>query len=377
MPGKSAETKFATSINQGSISADDGLPSFAHSISIQHMERETEGRLSYSILRTLLENTPRKLGSVRLESFRPVQSSPEYLDFLTCICTKAERLSFDYAALSQTAEIERLATGLAQPDGPRQLTVDLHSFHTRERKRNLQQLFQLIGSCSLDALDMRTIPDLSEHDLGTVLSESLRTNRTLKTLVLDGHWGHGSHMIVEKVMCSILEHTPVENLRLISRNFRSSLSDIGDDKTARRFFEKLATARTLKNFELNRNLLLESESYMDAFEDALCRNRCLERLYMFFDYRDVRKTEWRKRHDQRIYIRLCMNRAARELDHSTALGLWPHVLHRAGRITYYPLERNGDCTEQFFREDERHSPASERSRAAVVYTLLKERVLLS
>lgn len=142
----------------------------------------------------------------------------------------------------------------------------------------------------------------------------------------------------------------------------------------------MASAKFLKNLELGRRLLPKNgdDSYLKSLEDAISNNTCLERLYVKHIIQNMHETEERaveryRRYNTKLSVPLSVNRAARRLDHSALLGLWPHVLERAGKILYYSV----NSRQPFYRVlgDDWKNPTSERPRIDVVYKLLRERVL--
>lgn len=389
LPEGQRASDFGRSLNAGLISADDGLPINVHSITIRHgiysrANRTRAGAvdhttLDYTTLRTLLENTPRKLGKIHFGASEQARLIPEYLDCFASICAKAE--SLHTGALSHVAEIECLATRLAQSNGPAELYIDFHAFGAPNKILCLQEFFRSIGPSSLTTLVMRNIYDLSSvYDFGNLLSEALEVNQTIKKLELQGDWGHENRMMVERVICVILERTQVEDLMVFSRFSRPSSVEktLPYSETTRSFFEKLASARHLRNLELNHNLLIESDYYLNSFEDAICRNRYLERLHIRYPDRgnDRRKFRWPERYDEKFCFPLSVNRASRGLDHSTPPGLWPYVLERAGKIRYYSAGKLSLRSRRLLPADDWKSPSSEHPRVDVVYKLLRERVLL-
>lgn len=235
--------------------------------------------------------------------------------------------------------------------------------------------------CSLKKLRMTAVafwpPDDDSMDVDAV-SESIVPNTSLKELSLNEN-GLDSPRIMETVGLlhslvsldlsgnSITTLSPLEPL-LIGENLtlQSLILDENriEEEEAIAFLGKLPLMTCLGHLSMSSNPFCWTRSYMDILADVVWRNKSLENIR--FEVNDM-CPQLAVLYSQ-ISVPLSWNRGGRrglEVESKGTLpaNLWPSVLERATRISYY------------YHDSEWHKPSSEHLQPEVVYWLLQKHLL--
>lgn len=241
------------------------------------------------------------------------------------------------------------------------------------------------SDCSLEELRMSAVAfwppedDAPMHDSSSLPQEISTPNTSLRIVCMN-ETGLDSPRIMETVGLmksivsldlrgnSISTLDPLESL-LIGDNLTLQCLKLDENRIeeaeAVAFLRKLPQMTCLKHMSMSSNPFFWSRSYMDILAIVVWQNKSLEGIR--FEANDV-CPQLEALYSQ-ISVPLSWNRGGRRTldsspsDESLPANLWPKVLQRATRISYYNYD------------DEWQSPSSENTKVDVVYWFLKKKLL--
>jgi hypothetical protein len=148
--------------------------------------------------------------------------------FLAATFNKTDCLALE-SCLCHSAEIGCLVAGLTQPDGLRELHLNLPAVVTLRNHLFLMLLQAISFSSSLEKLYLTAENDMTEDNLANRLIEAIGTNRSLKTLHLQLFWGDPDQSHLEQTFHAVVLNDRVKDLSMQCSPFTGYIQSLDQE----------------------------------------------------------------------------------------------------------------------------------------------------